>query len=108
MNNNELNEIDIKNRTCYYFDDIINTSYLNLDNILIDEKSYENILICNVTYKTPYGAKPKKYDSTKYVALFYSNEKYERSFDKIRYLIMLKSNILDVYLHKHIRKPKLV
>ena len=22
-NNNELNKVDIKNRTCYYFDDII-------------------------------------------------------------------------------------
>ena len=58
MNNNELNEIDVKNRTCYYFDDIINISDLNLDNILTAEKSYENILIYNVTHKAPYGAKP--------------------------------------------------
>ena len=38
--NVELNEIDIKNRTCYYFDDIIRIERFNLDNILIDEKSY--------------------------------------------------------------------
>ena len=39
MNNNKLKEINIKNRTCYYFDDTININ--DLDNILIDEKSFE-------------------------------------------------------------------
>ena len=37
--NNELKEIDIKNRTCYYFDDIIKIEDLDLDKILKDEKS---------------------------------------------------------------------
>ena len=36
--NNELKEIDIKNRTCYHFDDIIKIEDLDLDKILIDEK----------------------------------------------------------------------
>ena len=56
----------IKNHTCYYFDYIINVNDIDLDNILIDKKSYENILIYDVAYKTPYGAKPlhKKYDKT--------------------------------------------
>ena len=35
----ELKEISIKNRTCYYFDDIIKVEDFDLDNILIDEKS---------------------------------------------------------------------
>ena len=30
---------DIKNCRCYYFGDLININDLNLDNILIDEKS---------------------------------------------------------------------
>ena len=30
---NKLKEIDIKNRTCYYFDDIININDLDLDNV---------------------------------------------------------------------------
>ena len=38
--NNEVKEIYIKNRTYYYFDDITTTEDFNLDNILIDEKSY--------------------------------------------------------------------
>ena len=43
--NNELKEIDIKNRTCYFYDDIIKFEDFDLDNILIDEKSYKNILV---------------------------------------------------------------
>ena len=43
--NDELKEIDVKNRTRYYFDDIIK---IHLD-ILIDEKSCENILIYNIS-----------------------------------------------------------
>ena len=49
--NDELKEINIKNRTCYYFDGIIKIEDLNLHNILIDEKSYENISVYNISYK---------------------------------------------------------
>ena len=48
MNKNKLKEIDIRNHTCYCFEDIINISDLNVDKILIDKKSYKNILIQNV------------------------------------------------------------
>ena len=37
--NNKLKEIDIKNRTRYYFDDIIKFVDFGLDSISIDEKS---------------------------------------------------------------------
>ena len=47
--NDELKEIDIKSRTCYYFDGIIKMEDFRLDNVLIDEKSYENILIYNIS-----------------------------------------------------------
>ena len=36
---------------CYYFDDIIKLKELDLDNILIIQKSQENILTDNVSYK---------------------------------------------------------
>ena len=45
---NELQKIDIKNRTCYYFNDIIKIEDFNFDNILIDEKLYEKIIIRKV------------------------------------------------------------
>ena len=49
----------------------VNVNDLDLNNILLNEKSDENYLICNVTCKPPYGAKPsciRKYDRTKYLA----------------------------------------
>ena len=39
--NDKLKEIDIKNRTWYYFDDIIKIEDFDFDNILIGERSYE-------------------------------------------------------------------
>ena len=45
MKNNEFKQVNIKNRTSYYFDHIIKLEDLDINNILIDEKSYEDILI---------------------------------------------------------------
>ena len=39
----ELKKIDIENRYCYYFDDIMRVINVDLDNSLLDKKSYENI-----------------------------------------------------------------
>ena len=41
---NTLKELDIKNNTYYFFDDIINIKTFDPNNIKIDEKSYKNIL----------------------------------------------------------------
>ena len=57
---------DIKNRTCYYFNDIIRVmdrdSDFEFNDILLEEKSnkenYENILIYDISYKTSTNAKP--------------------------------------------------
>ena len=53
--NNELKEFDIKNRSCYYFDHIININYLELDNVLVDKN---HVIIYYIAYKTLYAAKP--------------------------------------------------
>ena len=50
MESNKLKEVDIEYHRCYYFDDIINVEDFDFDNILIDEKSYENILIYDISY----------------------------------------------------------
>ena len=55
---NELKEIDIKNRACYYFDNIINGTKINSSNILLNKKLYENISVYNISYKSPTGPKP--------------------------------------------------
>ena len=56
--NNELKEIDIKNCTCYYFDETIKIENFNLDSILISEKPYQNIFVHLISYKTLINAKP--------------------------------------------------
>ena len=48
----------MKNRTCYYFDDLIKLKYFDLNNTLIDEKSHKNILIYDISYKTLINLKP--------------------------------------------------
>ena len=58
MENNEFNNVRIKNRTCYYFDDIIKLEDFDLDKILIDEQSYENFVIYDISYKTLIDPKP--------------------------------------------------
>ena len=54
--NDELKEIDIKSRTCYYLDDIIKIEDFNLGNILMNEKSFI-ILVYDISYKTFFGVK---------------------------------------------------
>ena len=56
----ELKEIDIKNLTCYYFDDIMGAWDIDFDtdlsDILLDDKKCKeeskNILLYDISYKT--------------------------------------------------------
>ena len=48
--NDKWKEVNIKNRTCYYFDGMMKFEDFDLDNTLIDEKLYENILVYNILY----------------------------------------------------------
>ena len=64
-----------------FFDDIIKLEDFYLDNILIDKKSFENILIYNFSYKTLIDPKPLRirffridgiiriYDGTRYLKI---------------------------------------
>ena len=91
VSNDKLKEIEIINRTCYYFVDLIKIKYFNSDNILMNEKSYENILVYDISYKTLIGAKLLRirfekikgfirvYDQTRYLVLF-GPEKYDTIF----------------------------
>ena len=53
-----LKEIDIKNLMCYYFHDTIRHFDINFDNILLDERLYENMSVYDISYKTSTGSKP--------------------------------------------------
>ena len=47
---NKVKNISIKNRTYYFFNDIINIKNFYPNNIKIDEKSYKNISIYYIGY----------------------------------------------------------
>ena len=52
MENNELEKVRIKKRTCYHFNDVTKLEDFGLDNILIDKKLQENIQMDDISYKT--------------------------------------------------------
>ena len=86
--------------------------YFDLDNILIDEKSYKNILKYNISYKSLSDYKPLRirvdkidvfirvYDGTGYLVLF-GSEKYDSIYDRIRYLTSVKSDITSIISHNY-------
>ena len=108
----KLKEIDIKNWTCYFFDAITKFGDFYPNNVLIDEKSYENILVYNISYITLNGAKPlrisfnklegflKIYDGTRNSVLF-GTEIYDFIYSRIRYLLEVKSSIKYVISHNY-------
>ena len=49
---NKVKDIDIKNRTYYLFDAIMNIKNFDSNNSKIDEKSYRNILVYYIGYVT--------------------------------------------------------
>ena len=99
----KLKEIDVKNCTCYYFDEIIKIEDFHFNNILTDEKSYKNILVYNILM----GEKSlcirfnkvdgfiRVYDGTRHLVLF-GPEKYDAIYSRIRYVISQKSVIIYV------------
>ena len=48
----EVKKISIKNRTYYFYNDIINLKYFEPNLLKIDKKSYKNIGIYNIGYIT--------------------------------------------------------
>ena len=47
-----VKQIDIKNRTYYFYNDIIDLEYFKSNLLKTDEKSYKNINIYNIGYIT--------------------------------------------------------
>ena len=76
----ELKEINIKNRTCYYFEDKIKIEDSHHDTISVDEKSYENILVYNISYENFIASKPLP-------IRFNKVDVFIRAYDGIRYLV---------------------
>ena len=118
----ELKEIDIKNRTCYFFDDIMRAWDRHIVSdfsvILLDEKLYkekcESILIYDISYKTSTRAKSlrirfdeidgfiKIHNGIRYLVLLHCGW-FDKICDRIKYLISEKSGIKDSINHNFAR-----
>ena len=106
--NDKLKKVSTKNHTCYYSYDIIKFEDFDIDNILIDEKSYENILVYSISLKTLVGAKHLRIRFNKideffivdgeirYLTLL-GDEKYDLIYNRIRYPIRVK---IEKYSYK--------
>ena len=112
----ELKEIDIKNRMCFYFHDKMRAwdidNDIDFSGILLHKKLYkekhENILIHDISYKTSTVAKPlgircnkidgfiKIHNKIRYLVLF--NESCGKVCDRIKYLINKKVELLIVLI----------
>ena len=60
---NEVKDIDIKNRTNYFLNDIINIKIFDPNNIKTGEKLYKDIIICYIRYVTINDSKYIKINS---------------------------------------------
>ena len=90
---NKVKEIDIKNQTYYFFDDIINIKNFNSNDIKIDEKSYKNILIYYIGYVTIKDLKYVKINSANPLYLIFN--KVNGYFEEIngnKYLTIVPTN----------------
>ena len=110
----EINKININNRTCYYFDDIIKDRDIYSVDISWDEKSYEtyqNILFYNISYKSSTGPKPlhiRFYKTNGFIRVLdaeiedlvlFDYELFDKTCDRIKYLISKKNGITDSINH---------
>ena len=90
---NKVKDIDIKNHTYYFLNDIINTEKFDRNNIEIDEKSYKNILICYIGYGTIKDSKHVKNYSVNPLYLIFRNVSgYFEEINKSKYLTIVPTN----------------
>ena len=99
---NKFKDIDTKNCTYYFFDDMIHTKNLDPNKINIDEKSYKNILISYIGYVTVEDVSYAKINSVNPLYLII-NKKIGtlKNASEIKYLSLVPTNeskyILETY-----------
>ena len=96
----ELKEIDIKNRACYYFDDIIKDVDINFSDILLDEKLDKNISVYDISYKMSTGPKPLriKFDKIEGFIRVHGGE--------FRYLVLFDYRLFEISHFKYLKSEK--
>ena len=89
MESNEFNEFNEFRRL-----KVMSLEDFDLDNILIDEKSHENILIFRTSYKTLIGSKPLR-------IRFGKIDEIVRIYDGTRYLIFFRIKKIWRYMRQN-------
>ena len=90
---NKVKYIDIKSRTYYFFNDIINIEKFDPDNIKIDQKSNKNILIYYIGYVTIKDSKHVKiYRVNPLYLIFNNGNGYFEEINGDKYLTLVPIN----------------
>ena len=90
---NKVKDVDIKNRTYYFFNDMINIKSFDLNNIKLDEESYKNILIQYIGYvKMKDWKYIKIYSVNPLYLLFNKLNEYFEEINENKYLTLVPSN----------------
>ena len=78
---NKFTGIDTRNQTYYFYDDIIIIKIFGLNNIIIDEKSYRNILVYYIGYMAIKGLKYVRINNINplYLIISRGNEHFEET-----------------------------
>ena len=91
---NKAKDIDIKNRTNYFFNEIINIKNFDRNDIKIDEKSYKNIFIYYTGYLTIKDSKNVKINSVNPLYLIFINGKGQfEEINENKYLTLVPTNV---------------
>ena len=89
---NKVKDIETKNLTYYFLDDIINIKILS-SNIKIDEKSYKNILIYYIGYVTIKDSRYVKINSVNPLYLIFERKNgHFEEINKSKYLRLVPTN----------------
>ena len=88
-----MKDKDVKNHTCYFFDDTVNINNFDSNNTKIDWKSYKDILIYCIVYVAIKDSNYIKINSVNPLNLFFNKVKvFFKKINENKYLTLVPTN----------------